>query len=182
MLEMIEMRTVRDIMHTEVIAVRQTTTVRELVQILDTEAISGVPVLDSAGKVRGVVSRTDVIRLAAREREIPMAEAFWESVGVAGTEVDDEDDPDAYFLAPESAVMLIPGAGAFEGLGLDEATVDEIMTPLAFTVDPEMLIWELAKFLVKGRIHRALVVEDGRLVGIVTAFDILRVVAGDAEG
>ncbi len=176
------MRTVRDIMQTDVIAVRQNTTVRELIQILDEEGISGLPVLDSAGKVRGVVSRTDVIRLAARDSEVPVAEAFWEGLGQYDRSPDGEDDPDAYFLAPESAVMLIPGSTTFEQLSLEETLVEEIMTPVAFTVDPEMLIWELAKFLVTGRIHRALAVDDGRLVGIVTAFDVLRVVAGDAEG
>jgi CBS domain-containing protein len=169
------MRTVKDIMREDVIAVRQETTVRELVQLLDDESISGVPVLDSAGKVRGVVSRTDVIRVAARSLEVPVAEAFWEAVG------QDDDDPDAYFLAPESAVALLPGPGAFEGLMLDEIKVEEIMTPVAFAVDPDMTIWEMARFLVQGRIHRALVVDDGRLVGIVTAFDVLRVVAGDRD-
>jgi len=173
------MRTVRDIMQTDVIAVRQGASVQELVQLLDQEGVSGVPVLDSEGRIRGVVSRSDVIRLAARDREIPVAEAFWEGIGRS---VDgDDDDPDAYFLAPESSVMLVPGSSGLEGLALDETTVDEIMTPVAFTVDPQMAIWELAEFLVQGRIHRALVVEEGRLTGIVTAFDVLRVVAGDAS-
>lgn len=172
------MRTVRDIMQTDVIAVRESTSVRELVQILDEESISGVPVLDSTGRIRGVVSRSDVVRLAAREPEVPMSEAFWQEIG---RESDDPNaDPDEYFLAPESAVMLVPGSGAFEGLPLEETSVDDIMTPVAFTVDPDMVIWELAQFLVQGRIHRAIVVEEGRLVGIVTAFDVLRVVAGDA--
>ncbi len=173
------MRTVRDIMQTDVIAVRQGTSVQELVQVLDQEGISGVPVLDAEGRIRGVVSRSDVIRLAAREPEVPMAEAFWEGIGRSVE--DDADDPDAYFLAPESSVMLVPGAATFEGLSLDDTTVDEIMTPVAFTVDPDMVIWELAEFLVQGRIHRALVVEEGKLVGIATAFDVLRVVAGDAS-
>lgn len=175
------MRTVADIMQQDVIAIREDATVRELVQLLDEEGISGAPVLDSAEKIRGVVSRTDVIRLAARAPEVPVSEAFWEGVGV-DLGAQDEDDPDAYFLAPESSVVMVPGSGAFEGLPLDETPVRDIMTPVAFNVEPEMLIWECARFLVKGRIHRALVVDDGRLVGIVTAFDILRVVAGDAEG
>lgn len=175
------MRTARDIMQEEVISIRPDSTVRELVQLLDDEGISGVPVLDSTGRIQGVVSRTDVVRVAAREPEVSMGEAFWTGVGIdlGGSE---EEDPDAYFLAPESSVMLVPGRSSFEMLPLDDLRVEEIMTPVAFNVDPEMLIWELAKFLVKGRIHRALVVEEGRLVGIVTAFDVLRVVAGDAEG
>lgn len=176
------MRTVRDIMNTDIIFVRTGTTVDDLIQLLDEEGISGVPVLDAAERIRGVVSRTDVIRAAARSREADMPDAFWDALGGAPepTEEDAEDPSDAaWFLAPESSVYMMP-AGSFPSMGMGEVEVDEIMTPVAFTVDPGMLVWELADFLVRGRIHRALVVEDDRLVGIVTAFDLLRVMAGDA--
>jgi CBS domain-containing protein len=175
-MELSVMRTVRDIMQTDVISVRKGTSVQELVQILDEEGISGVPVLDAGGSVLGVVSRTDVVRLAAREPEIPLAEAFWEGIG---RESEDDTDPDSYFMAPESSVMLVPGGAGLSSLAFDEITVDEIMTPVAFSVDPEMAVRELAEFLVHGRIHRALVLEEGRLIGIVTAFDLLRIMAGD---
>lgn len=177
------MRTVRDIMNPEIISVRSGSTVEALVQLLDEAGVSGVPVLDSTGRVVGVVSRTDVIRAAAHARERAAPDAFWDALaGEAPTH-----DPDggeeaagsAWFLAPESSVWMLP-AGAFPDLELGETPVDEIMTPVAFSVDPDMLVWELADFLVRGRIHRALVVEEDRLVGIVTAFDLLRVMAGDA--
>lgn len=172
------MRTVREIMNSDLIFVRTGTSVDALIQILDEEGISGVPVLDSADGIQGVVSRTDIIRSAARVREVAAPDAFWETLGTGNTD-EEEDDP-SWFLAPESAVYMVP-AGTFPTLGMGEVLVDEIMTPVAFTVDPEMLVWELADFLVRGRIHRALVVEKGKLVGIVTAFDILRVMAGDAK-
>jgi CBS domain-containing protein len=171
------MTTVRDIMKTELIFARAGTSVDALIQLLDEEGISGVPVLDSAGRVRGVVSRTDVIRAAARAAELPAADEFWSRVGSPAS--GDEEDA-AWFLAPESAVLMVP-ADSFPTLGLDDITVDEIMTPVAFSVDPDMLVWELADFLVRGKIHRALVQEDEKLVGIVTAFDVLRVMAGDAQ-
>jgi CBS domain-containing protein len=38
---------------------------------------------------------------------------------------------------------------------------------------------ELADFLIRGRIHRAVVVEGERLVGIVTTMDVLRALAED---
>lgn len=175
------MRTVGDIMQKDVISVRAGSPVGELARLLDEEGISGVPVLDSAGAVVGVVSRTDVVRLASSEPEGSAADAFWAGLAAYREEVTD-DDPDAYFLAPESAAVVLPAGAAVASVSMDHTPVDEIMTRVAFHVDPEMLIWELARFLVAGRIHRALVVEDGRLVGIVTAFDVLRAVAGDAEG
>ena len=45
---------------------------------------------------------------------------------------------------------------------------------VSFSVPPEMPIPDLCQFLVRGRIHRALVVEDGQLLGIVTSHDVLR--------
>ncbi len=171
------MRTVRDIMQTKLIFVRTGTPVDELIRLLDEEGISGVPVLDTADQIRGVVSRTDVIRAAARAREVPAADEFWETLGATST--DEEEEDSAWFLAPESAVYMVR-AEAFPAVAMGDTTVDEIMTPVAFSVDPDMLIWELADFLVRGRIHRALVLDDDRLVGIVTAFDVLRVMATDA--
>jgi len=173
------MRTVRDIMQPNVISVRSGTPVADLARLLDEEEISGVPVLDSSGAVIGVVSRTDLVRYAASSPEGSPSDAFWSGLAAGRSELESE-DPDAYFLGPETAAFVLPSASVEAGLDLNDAIVDEIMTPVAFHVDPDMLTWELAQFLVSGRIHRALVVEAGRLVGIVTAFDILRVVAGDA--
>ncbi len=175
------MRTVRDIMQTDVISARKGDTLESLIQTLDEHQISGVPVLDPTGRVAGVVSRTDVLRWAAREREVTGGVEFWADLElIPDADPSAEDDLQPFFLAPESATVILPRGGVLEGPELRDALVEEIMTPVAFTVDPAMTIWELARFLVQGRIHRALVVEDGRLVGIATAFDVLRVVAGDA--
>jgi CBS domain-containing protein len=61
-----------------------------------------------------------------------------------------------------------------------EYLVEDIMTPAPLTVSPETTVTELAQFLVKCRVHRALVTQGERLIGIVAAFDIMRVVAGEA--
>jgi CBS domain-containing protein len=57
--------TVRDIMQSEVLAVVPEMTVRELIHLLLEERISGAPVLGPTGKVLGVVSSTDVLRMTA---------------------------------------------------------------------------------------------------------------------
>lgn len=173
------MRTVRDIMQTDIISVRRGTNLTDLIQTLDESQISGVPVLDSTGKVAGVISRTDVVRWAARDREVTGGSQFWADLELVPDSDPLDDDLEPFFLAPESATVTLPSPEAMDMTELREATVEEVMTPVAFSVDPEMAIWELARFLVQGRIHRALVVENGALVGIVTAFDILKVVAGD---
>jgi CBS domain-containing protein len=54
--------------------------------------------------------------------------------------------------------------------------VENIMTSANFHVEPGASLAELAEFLLKGRIHRALVMEDNTLLGIVTTVDVLRAI------
>jgi predicted transcriptional regulator len=120
--------TVRDVMKTDVVAVVPEMTVRELINLLLEEQITGAPVLAPTGKVLGVVSSTDVMRLAKRKH--------------------------------------------IQELG-DERVAD-IMTPVAFTIDPEESLADLAHFFRCGRVHRALVMEDGILLGVVTPYDAIQ--------
>ncbi len=173
------MQTVRDIMQSDVIGVRKGTSCRELVEILDEEGISGAPVLDTDDRVLGVVSRTDVLRMIASEPEIDAGEEFWEILGRDATGA--ADDPAAYYVSPESAALFLPASQAIRADVIQDTPVEEIMTPVAFDVDSGMTIPELARFLVQGRIHRALVIDAGKLAGIVTAFDVLRAVAAESS-
>src|SRR5688572_24191031 len=62
----------------------------------------------------------------------------------------------------------------------DQFQVQDIMTPAACTATPDLTVAEVARFMVAAHIHRALVTENGKLLGIVTTFDIMRA-AGNAE-
>lgn len=156
--------------------------VREVVRVMAEHEISGVPVVAENGNVVGVISATDIIRLAAHEAEIPVEQSLLD-LEPAGTGSEGEEAwPRSYFVYPDSSLLLaVPRAEGFTSSGFDLLTAEEIMTPAAYSVSPDVTTRELARFLVRSRIHRALVVENGRLVGIVTSFDVLRVVGGDAE-
>jgi CBS domain-containing protein len=60
----------------------------------------------------------------------------------------------------------------------EESTVrvSDIMTPMIFRVDRDTSLQEIAETMLKGRIHRVFVTEDGKLTGIVTALDMLQVI------
>lgn len=60
---------------------------------------------------------------------------------------------------------------------LDEHTVDEVMTRTVWSLPPTRTVLEAADLMGRKAIHRVLVVDDGRLVGIVSALDITRAVA-----
>lgn len=176
------MVTVRDLMKTDVVTADPDMSVRELARTLADLGISGVPVVSPSGEVLGVASSTDVVRVAAEEREIRVSSARWvPALDLAEpSDVEDDDvDPFSDFFLPEDAPVLAPELGsadADEG-PLDRLTVADIMTPVSFSVSPSATVRELSDFLVRGRIHRAVVLEEGRLLGIVTTMDVLRALA-----
>jgi CBS domain-containing protein len=177
---------VRDFMQTDIVTVSPDITVRELTRVLSEEGISGVPVVDPSGEVLGVASSSDVVRAEAEADGTAVTRTRWVSVPIADETVDPEDeqvDPYSDYFLPEDAPVLRADWGDGEKDGpLDHLTAGEIMTPVTFSIGPDTRMHELAEFLVRGRIHRALVMEEGRLEGIVTTMDILRVIADGPPG
>jgi CBS domain-containing protein len=168
------MRTVRDIMQRDVVTVAPEASARELARMLEDNHVSGVPVCESTGIVVGVVSASDLVRLAAEDRDDAVA---WE--------LDDDVEPDdvendaaawSYFIAEEPPPRFAD-IEQLHGPDLDDVTVSEIMSRAPVFVSPSLSIPELANMLLTHRIHRAVVAEDDRLVGIVTTLDVLRAVA-----
>lgn len=175
------MLTVRDIMSTAVVTVGPDATVRQLARVLADAEISGAPVVDADGTLVGVVSATDLVRLAADDVDVHVAASALptDRAEVPAPFFDEEPDADpyGYFLPEESPFAGEEILDLFTESELDEVEVADIMTPVAFSVGPGATVKELADFLVRGRIHRAVVEEDGRLLGIVTSGDVLRAVA-----
>ena len=158
------MKTVQEIMHSDVVTVRTDTTLHDLARIFSDHDISGAPVVDNENNVVGVVSTTDVIRFVAEEIDVNVRAG-------AGSLVATDD-----WVATGEAEGGLSRIHEFLGSDLDDYVVENIMTTANFHVSPDTSVPELAEFLLKGRIHRALVMEDGRLEGIVTTVDVLRTV------
>jgi len=172
---------VRDLMQTELVTVTPGATVRELARLLEDHQISGVPVVDGT-KLVGVVSSSDLVRLAAEGSDVHVvATALRDDPERLPEPEDDADqaeaDPHGFFLPEDTPLTAQAVLAEVPESRLDTTEVGEIMTPISFTVGPDAPLQELCDFLVRGRIHRAVVVEGGALAGIVTSADVLRAVA-----
>ena len=173
------MNTVRDIMQTEVVTADPEMSVYDLSRLLADHDITGAPVVDVDGEVLGVVSMTDVIRLAADDTDIRVAPRpfITAAAGLSDGEREDEDVVEYFQYAAALGAGAGPASDWATESDLDRYDVRSIMTPANFHISPEATLGELAGFLLRGRIHRALVMEDEALIGIVTTLDVLRAVA-----
>jgi len=63
--------TVKDVMRTRVIAVRETASFKEIATRLREHRVSAFPVIDGDGKVIGVVSEADLLPKEALESTVP---------------------------------------------------------------------------------------------------------------
>jgi CBS domain-containing protein len=167
-------RYVEDVMQREVVTVSPETPVRVLLRRLVSAQISGVPVVTEEGEIVGVVSTTDVVRLGAGENELNAGSLVWEPLVLPDEEYEVESAATFFMVSADWRYPTENQADALPEGVFDGFTVSDIMTRAVFTVKPGDTIEEAGKFLIQGRIHRALVVEDDQLKGIVTVFDLLK--------
>lgn len=62
------------------------------------------------------------------------------------------------------------------------ARVEQIMTPWAVSFEEETPVLELARQMLRKRIHRVVITRDGKLSGIVTTMDLLKALMERQEG
>lgn len=161
--------TVADIMQTDVVTVRPDLSVAKLLDLLEERDISGVPVVGPDDTVAGVVSLSDVARAAGEEA------ATGEAPSRRTPDAAVRDRPSGFFRMPDGPLLSLPAGLPKTKLGA--RAVRDIMTPATFSVRPDASVPELARFLDQGGVHRALVLEGSVLAGIVTAMDVVRVLA-----
>jgi len=149
-----------DVMQKHVVTVTPETSVEDLADLLIGSRIGGVPVLDGE-EIVGVVSRSDFARALSLERTLAALTAEGEDRDV---------------LSPGEAaesVKLPPHLLA----RLEGRRVRDIMSPAPLTVLPETPIQEVADLMASNHLHRVLVVDGKALRGVISALDIVALVA-----
>jgi CBS domain-containing protein len=144
--------TVRDIMDADPATVHPDTPVEEVVSTLRRHELPGLPVVDGEGHVVGMVTEADLV--------LP----------------DDQGD-----LHIPHYINLFGGTIFLEPLSRFEdrlrkafaSTAEDMMTLDPDTVSPDTTAQEAARIIHESGHNRLPVVEDGRLVGVVTRLDVL---------
>jgi CBS domain-containing protein len=146
-------RKAKDVMTTDPVCVRPSTTIRELARVFEENEISGAPVVDQIGTVIGIVSKTDLIRRCSEgAADIPPAYLF-EILSEQGH----GDEHEISEVIPEPLLC-----------------VQDLMTADPVMVSPEESAVKIAREMFERRIHRVVVVDEEKLpVGMITSLDLL---------
>jgi CBS domain-containing protein len=147
----------RDIMTREVLTVRPETSISELSKVLENRKIGGLPVVDKDGRLRGVITQSDLVE-RARDLELPPA------VNIM--------DFHFYLQIPSHMIQKVE-----KMLG---TTVGDCMSRNPITVAPDTPISKIASLMDKQKVHTIPVLEGGKLVGVSGKMDLVRALAQEA--
>lgn len=138
----------KDVMTRDPVLVAPDTPVAEIAAILLERRISGVPVVDSDGRILGVVSEGDLMR---RPETGAQPRPSWWLAAFIG-----QDRPDKAFVKAHGRLAR------------------DVMSAPAHVVDEGASIEAVAELLEERRFKRVPVAREGRLIGVVSRADLLR--------
>ncbi len=151
--------TAKDIMTLDVLEAKADWSLRRLVEFLAENSISGAPVVSEDGKLLGVVSLTDILR------HDTLAEKYSKPHG-----------PHDYYLNLLEHPFAQEEIDSFQLEIEPQTTVRDIMTPRLFKVSEDTKVQVVSDTMIKGRIHRVFVTREEKVVGIISAVDMLRII------
>jgi CBS domain-containing protein len=144
----------REIMTAPVITVTGDMTVKDLVALFRDKRIGGVPVVDAEGMLVGIVTEGDLMAMDA-DVQMPHYFELFDSI--------------IYLGSQKKFKEQLEKAAA--------ANVEQLMThgDKVKTVGPDDSARAAATLMSKHRFDRVPVVEDGRVIGIITRHDIMKI-------
>lgn len=138
-----------DLMSRQVVLIPKEMSLPGAAHLLGQARVSGAPVVDGEGRCIGVLSSTDFLHYAEKERHLG-----------------------------EKCCASINSWQIIEADKLPKESVADYMTKDPVTVGPSTRIGELARMMMDAHIHRVIVVDENkRPIGIVSSTDILAAVA-----
>ena len=143
---------INDVMTERVVTVTPGASLKEVASLLAEHRISGLPVVDEAGSLLGVISEADIL---FKERGPSTRKGVF--------------------------AWLLDRYGYEGQLKLEARVAGEAMTAPAIVIEPQRPVAEAAHVMLERRVNRLPVVDRGELVGIVTRADLVRAFARPDE-
>jgi CBS domain-containing protein len=138
-------------MNPDVLCLRPDQSATAAARALAASGVSGAPVVDDDGRVVGVVTQNDLVRHSADPRSASESGQFY---------TDLEEYRDLRGMRPDRS----------------GTPLEKVMNRPVYTVDRDASVAIAANIMRERHVHRLFVVDRGRLVGVLSALDLMRVV------
>ena len=140
----------RDIMTQDVLVLTDYQQVVDAIRLLYEHQIGGAPVIDENGRLVGIVTKTDIVETVL-EQQLERLLA---------------DDSEHLFADQEIKEAYAEDAGG--------ELVRDVMTHDPVTTTPDTSLGNLARIMLKEKIHRVIIVDKQEVIGLVSAMDMLK--------
>lgn len=149
-----------DLMQRDIVAIAPDDTLRDALELMTENHITGLPVMDGKSRCVGLITASDILNYEEEHAN------------------NSEENGSARFYDPETQQWeTVP----FSAFGLEEfgdVRVQDVMARELVWVDRAMPLKDVARRMIDERVHRVLVMDKQCcLYGILSAYDFLRVVA-----
>ncbi len=143
----------RDLMNSPVVTIHEDSTVLEAARLMLNRDVSVLPVLDASDRLVGILTHSD-FGLSPKYR--PLVDNIYSLLGASST--------------PQHLEETAHRVGS--------KRVGDVMRRHLITASPEDSVEHITRLMLRLQIRRLPVVENGKLVGIITRHDFLKLIAG----
>jgi CBS domain-containing protein len=140
-----------DVMVRQVVTIKPDSTIRDVAALLVAKHISAVPVTDADGKLLGIISEGDLLRRSEIETE--QRRSWWLT----------------WLVSPETLTA--------EFIKSHSRRVSDVMTRNVIVAKPDTPLHEIATLLEHNRIKRVPIVQDDKIVGLVSRANLVQALA-----
>jgi predicted transcriptional regulator len=148
---------VADMMTKDVFAVAPETSLIAAARLLANRHITGAPVVDPTGRVIGVLTLAD---LADPDRS--RSDRLGSSL---------------FYYRAHGQLQIAHGEAPVTA----EGVVGDVMSPFVLSVSAKASLLDAVRLMLADDVHRLFVLDEGRLLGIITTMDVLRAISNDVQ-
>jgi CBS domain-containing protein len=160
----IQQLTASDIMTRDPLTVSPTDMLRDALQLMVDNHVTGLPVVDKAGHCLGVISASDILSYEHEHAD----------------EAEDVNADKARYFDHERNRWESLRASTFALEHFGHIPVGELMSSQVVSIPSDAPVGDVARLMIDQEVHRVMVISDSQyLLGTISAIDIVQLVADE---
>lgn len=193
---------VREIMSPKVLSVRENSRIQDVAELIVEKKCGGIPIVDAEGSIKGIVTERDILKvLHSQDSYLAVSDVMTKSPYITSpdntiTSVAEEmiahrfrrlpvvSEDVLFGIVTAMDIMKYVGDGSVFRMmvtggesDIMSVSVREVMTGNLYTTTPSASISEVANEMLEKNVGALPVIEDSNLVGVITEFDLVRVLS-----